>query len=221
MEERVKTSFIPKTSLSVDRTPPPKGNPVALANVIAAIILILTILGAGGMFLFERFTVQNIESKRESLERSRGAFEPATIKELSRLDRRIETGKSLLERHISVSLFFDELERLTLSTVRFRTFSYDQKDDGRAIIVAQGDAASFNAVALQSGGFSRSAIISEPVFSNVNIGDVGSIQFDFTAIINTDRLSYSLPSDGTSGAAPSGEVTPPDAGFPSIPSTNL
>jgi hypothetical protein len=208
MEERVKTSFIPKTSLSVDRAQAPKGNPVALANVIAAVILILTIVGAGGIFLFEQFTVQNIAAKRQSLERSRAAFEPATIKELSRLDRRIETGKNLLKTHVSVSKLFDEIERLTLATVRFGSFSYAQKDGARAIIMAQGAAASFNAVALQSGGFSKSAVITEPVFSNVNIGDVGNIQFDFTATVNADRLGYAISSE--SGATENRESALPE-----------
>ena len=109
MEERVKTSFIPKASLEVERKQSPKGNPVALANVVAGIVLILAILGSAGMFLFKQLTIQTIAKKQESLERSRAAFEPATIKELSRLDSRIKTGTILLSEHIALSKLFDEL----------------------------------------------------------------------------------------------------------------
>jgi hypothetical protein len=191
MEERVKTSFIPKASLEVERKQSPKGSPVALANVIAGFVLILAILGSAGMFLFERFTIEAISAKQKSLELSRSAFEPATIKELSRLNTRIETGKVLLSEHMALSKLFDELESTVLTSVRFSDFSYSSPAVGKVVISAKGAAQSFNAVAQQSGGFSKSDIITEPIFSNVNIGNTGAIEFDFEAIINTGRLKYS------------------------------
>lgn len=199
MEERVKTSFIPKASLEVERKQSPKGNPVALANVIAGVILILAILGSAGMFLFKQFTIQSIAAKQASLERSRAAFEPATIKELSRLDTRIKSGEKLLSEHIALSKLFDELEALVLNSVRFTDFSYTASGAGKVVMSANGEAESFNAVALQSGGFSKSDIITDPIFSNVNIGGTGSIQFDFEAVIDTTRLTYSPASPSDSG----------------------
>ncbi len=191
MEERVKTSFIPKASLEVERKQSPKGNPVALANVVAGIVLILAILGSAGMFLFKQLTIQTIAKKQESLERSRAAFEPATIKELSRLDSRIKTGTILFSAHIALSKLLDELEGLVLNSVRFTDFSYSAGGSGKIVMTANGEAESFNAVALQSGGFSKSDIITDPIFSNVNIGNTGAIAFDFEAVIDVTRLKYS------------------------------
>lgn len=202
MEERVKTSFIPKASLEVERKQSPKGNPVALANVIAGIVLILAILGSGGVFLFKQLTTQAIAAKRESLERSRAAFEPATIKELSRLDVRIKTGEALLQEHVALSKLFDELEALMLATVRFSDFSYTPTASGAVVITAKGEAQSFNAVALQSGELSKSDIITDPIFSNVNIGSTGSIQFDFEATVDIAQLKYSTQGSANNGQAP-------------------
>ncbi len=190
MEDRVKTSFIPKAALKIERTEVKRANPVALVNIIAGAILIATILAAGGIFAFERYLVGAVESKRQSLERSRAAFEPATIKELSRLDTRIAAGTTLLKGHTALSALFDELEKLMLSSVRFSNFSYDIADPTRTLLSASGEAASFNAVALQSDAFSKSSIITEPIFSNVNISKTGTIIFDFTAIIDTSRIGY-------------------------------
>lgn len=190
MEDRVKTSFIPKASLKVERTEVKRANPIALVNIIAGAILIVTILGAGAIFAFERYLLQAVESKRESLERSRAAFEPATIKELARLDTRIAAGTTLLQGHTALSILFDELEKLMLSSVRFSNFSYDIADPTRTLLSASGEAASFNGVALQSDAFSKSVIITEPIFSNVNISKTGTILFDFTSIIDTSRMGY-------------------------------
>jgi hypothetical protein len=210
MEERVQTSFIPKASLEVERKQVRPSGQVALANVIAGVILILAILGAAGMFAFQQLTTKAISDKQASLERSRGAFEPATIKELSRLNKRIESGGMLFTNHVALSNLFNELEKLTLSSVRFADFSFEHTAQGRVVISAKGEAASFNAVALQSGDFSKSAIITDPIFSNVNISRTGTIDFDFSAVIDPSRIRYT-------GAASAASL-PSDAGTP--PATN-
>lgn len=190
MEERVKTSFIPKSSLKVERSETRSRNPLAIVNIITGALLVVAIFGAGGMYAFEKYTMQSIASKKLSLERSRAAFEPATIRELARLDARINTGYSLLRQHVSVSQLFDEIETRTLSSVRFNDFSYSIADASRVLLTASGEAVSFNAVALQSDAFSKSSIITEPIFSNVNISKTGTIVFNFSAIIDTSRIGY-------------------------------
>ncbi len=210
MEERVKTSFIPKASLSAERLPTPAGNPIALVNLITGIILVLSILAAGGLFLFHGYTVQNIAAKKDSLERSRSAFEPATIKELVRLDQRIQTGQALLSSHVALSKLFDELEKKVLASVRFSDFSYEGEGAGRVVLSAHGEAASYNAIATQSGDFSKSDIITDPIFSGVNIGASGTINFDFSAVIDPSRVRYTPPSEAGSASqsAPDASAQP-------------
>ncbi len=212
MEERVKTSFIPKASLKVERAETKAKSPVALVNVITGLILVMAILSAGGIFAFERYSLQAVQSKQQSLERSRAAFEPATIKELSRLDTRIGAGKTLLKSHVAVSVLFDELEKRTLSSVRFNNFSYSIADSTHTLLSASGEATSFNAVALQSDAFSKSAIITEPIFSNVNISKTGTILFDFTAVIDMTRIGYTgtpaTPTNGTPTTQAAPTTTP-------------
>ena len=55
MDDRVTTSFIPKAALKVERTEVKRASPVALVNIIAGAILIVTILSAGGIFGFEKY----------------------------------------------------------------------------------------------------------------------------------------------------------------------
>jgi hypothetical protein len=202
MQERVKTSFIPKASLEVEREHHATSNPVALANIVTGALLILTILASAGIYLFERYTAQNIVSKQATLERSRAAFEPATIKELYRLNVRIESGKKLLEHHVALSHLFDDLEGRTLSTVRFNEFTYAETNPGRILLTMSGAARSFNTVALQSQEFSKSTIVTEPRFTNVNIDKDGSIRFDFTGTIDATRQKYT----GSASAESEGDI---------------
>jgi hypothetical protein len=201
MEERVKTSFIPKASLKVEHAEVKHRGPVSLVNLVAGLILLIVILAAAGVFLYEKFSEQNIISKQASLERYRAAFEPDTIRELARLDTRIASGRLLLRNHVAVSKLFDELEKLVLASVRFNDFSYKYSDATHVILTASGEAGSFNAVALQSDAFSKSPIITEPIFSNVNISKTGTILFNFTAVVDTSRIGYTaLAGAGGQGA---------------------
>ena len=211
MPERVTASFIPKESIMQDRKPRPSG-PGALAflNVVGIVIIILTAVIAGGMFLLKSYTEQSIASKKETLDRQRAAFEPATIEDLQRLDARITTARSLLSRHHALSLVFDELEARTGGAVRFRSFSFESGGQGGYVIDMSGSAKSFNSVAIQSEAFGESAIIRDPMFSNLNLDAQGNVVFDFSASIDPVRIPFSLFIDSR-GTAPSGAVPVPPA----------
>lgn len=190
MQERVKTSFIPKASLQVERRKTSSQSSIGIVNVVASVILIAAIIAAVGMFLFEQFTVQNIERKRQSLDRARAAFEPATIKELSRLNTRLAAGQTLLSAHIAPSLLFNEIESKTLSSVRFRDFTLGESGPGRLMVTMSGEALSFNALALQSDVYGNSTYFSEPIFSNFNIDTNGNVVFEFSAVVNQNEIRY-------------------------------
>ena len=201
MEERVTTSFIPKASLQTAQVQRPRGNPFALANLVCGMLLILAIVAAGGVYFFQQYTQSQIVAKQKSLAVSREAFEPDTIEQLSRLDTRMTAGETLLAQHISVSTLFDELEKLTLASVRYDTFDYEVAAPGHVVLTMTGEAASFNAVALQSEAFAQSAIITDPIFSSVNVGKTGAITFDFTGVIDTSRMTYKPSADTSATTA--------------------
>lgn len=199
MEERVKTSFIPKTSLQTPEARHTSGNPVALANLVCGVLLVLSIVGAGAMYAFLQYTNSQITAKEQSLSLSSQAFEPSTIEELSRLDTRIQVAEGLLTTHLAPSKLFDDLENLTLASVTYNNFNYSVVSPGNVVLTMSGEAANFNSVALQSDSFAKSSIITDPIFSNVNVDSQGTVTFDFTGIINTANMLY----DASIGAATS------------------
>lgn len=209
MEERVKTSFIPKTSLQAPEARHPSGNPVALANLVCGVTLILSIVAAGGLYAFLQYTNSQMAAKQESLSLSREAFQPATIRELARLDSRIQVGETLLASHLSPAKIFDELEQRTLSSVKYNSFSYAVAGPGHVILTMSGEAASFNAVAQQSDAFSKSAVITDPIFSNVNVGRAGTITFNFTGVVDASHMLYDPSRAAPAGVTPGASGTPP------------
>jgi hypothetical protein len=210
--DRVKTSFIPKASLKVERRQK-SGGSVGLINLIATVILIVAVVATGGTLLFEQLTARNIEAKRVSLERARAAFEPATIKELSRLDKRLDASERLLNSHIELSHLLDEIETQTLTSVRFGNFSFGNDRLEGATLSMSGEARSFNALALQADAFGSSDFFIDPIFSNFNIDQSGVVLFNFTATVDQNQLGYvaraAAPTPSPSPSpAPEPEETP-------------
>lgn len=201
MPDRVTTSFIPKESLMQDRNPrAPRKSPLVFVHIVAGGILVLAVIASGGMFLFKTYTEQSIISKRQSLDRQRAAFEPATIEELLRLDKRITASQGLLKSHTALSLLFEDLEGRTGENVRFKNFKYESSGQGKFVITMGGTAKSFNAVALQSEVFGKSSVIKDPIFSGLNLDQNGEVVFDFSAVIDPARINYATFLAGAQGA---------------------
>lgn len=189
-----------------DRNPrAPRKSPLVFVNIIAIGILVLAVASSGGIFLFKTYTEQSIVSKRQSLDRQRAAFEPATIEELLRLDKRINASGGLLKAHTALTILFDDLETRTGENVRFKNFKFESSGQGKFSISMGGSAQSFNSVALQSDSFGKSAIVKDPIFTNLNLDQNGEVVFDFSAIIDPARINYATLVAGLAGA---GSVVP-------------
>jgi hypothetical protein len=191
MAQEFQTSFIPKKTFDIGG-PPARSSKASLSGIIsfvAFIIFMVSIVGGVGVFLYGRFLIASIASKKESLERARAAFEPELIRELSRLDSKLRLSQSLLDAHVAPSGIFDLLESLTLETVRFTDMSYTM-DDQSIRLSLSGEALSFASIALQSDEFGKNRRITEPVFSGLTLDEKGNVRFTVEALIDPSLLSY-------------------------------
>ncbi len=187
MEPQFKTSFIPKESLTQKKR---SKKPVNLLTMGTLIIFFGTILIAVGIFLYGEYLKVSITNKEDQLSRARGAFEPALIQELTRVDERIEATGKILDQHTAMSLFFEFLESNTLESVRFNEFLLTTMDSDRYLLNMSGSAASFASVALQSDVFGESEIVTGPVFSNLDLDRFGNVSFNVNAFVSVDDIKY-------------------------------
>jgi hypothetical protein len=196
MDQKTHTSFIPKKSLATasrDKSRSISGtkSTIGIVFLITLIIFISVIALAIGVFLYQQFLLQNIEKKRESLDRARAAFEPSLIEEMGRLDVRMKSAREILDNHKALTAFFDLLETNTLASLQFENLSYRVDPANKVSITMGGIASSFSSVALQSDIFGENKFIQEPIFSNLNLDSKGDVIFDFSAFVDPRLLSYS------------------------------
>lgn len=190
MESNIHSSFIPHDTLEQGARPRAgAGNLMDFVALIAAVLFIASIVLALGVFLYQQFLNTSSQSKVAQLERAKAAFDPALIKELTRLDDRMRVADQILGNHNALSVFFHMLEQVTLATVSFRSLNFEAADAQNITIKMTGVAASVNAVALQADLFSKNGIIMSPIFSNIDRQQDG-VRFSLTALINPASIRY-------------------------------
>jgi len=196
METKFQTSFIPKKPVVEER----KSNSSISLFLLLSIIVFLVSLGLGGwIFIQKDLLIKNISAAEEVIKSNQGAFELDTIESMIRLDSRIKIAKNLLSNHVSISPVFSFLEDKTLKSVRFKTFSFssagkDESGTASIKVTMTGQARDFKTIALQAeefGNINYRNIIKNPVFSDLNLTNDGSVSFSASMLVVPSFLSYS------------------------------
>lgn len=160
------------------------------------ILFILSLLLAGVVFGYEKLLQGKIARMQTSLEAARQELNPDLIKSLSRTHARIVSGGEILSRHVTVSSFFKLLESLTLQSLRFTTFKYSALGESGITVQMKGEARDYKTVALQSDIFSKNAFIKDPIFSDLDLSEGGSVVFTFKSRIDPTLLLYERGFEG-------------------------
>ncbi len=157
---------------------------------MSRLIFLLSLAMAGGVFAYKKVIIGHINDMDALLVKAKNAFEPSSLNNLSKLNKRIEAAKKVVATHSVVSPLFDLMENDTLATIKFDSFTYTLKDDGSNSISVNGQAKNFSSIALQSDIFGQDTHIKGPAFSDLNPDASGNIGFKFNASIDPSLLSY-------------------------------
>lgn len=186
MDPVTQGSFIPKQSLVATRG---RGG-LGIFLFLSILMFVMSILAAGGAYLYEQFVTRRIAGLDEQLKLAEGAFNTATIQDLARTDSRLIEAEKLLERHVAPSSAFSFISTITLEKVQFNSMAFNLMQDGSATIAMGGTADSFSTVALQSDKFGQSKLLKDVIFSGITVGDDGKVDFSVNATIDPSVISY-------------------------------
>ncbi|MDO8430663.1 MAG: hypothetical protein Q7S72_01565 [Candidatus Taylorbacteria bacterium] len=209
MDTKFQTSFIPKKPLFVDQKIIRQSGGTSVFMLVAIIIFILSVAGAGLAFVYEQVLVKNQESYRASLKKTEAKFDVALINKLENANKKIDLGKQLLKNHIATSEVFNIINLLTTEGIRFNSFEFSGPFAGQGSalagnndvkIIMKGVGKNFSAVAWQSDVFGQSEkyaekyggkkIIKNPIISDLTLDPKGDVGFTFTAYVDPSDVSY-------------------------------
>jgi hypothetical protein len=173
-------SFIPKKSLTA---PVSKERGESFLLSLSVIVLIISLLSYGGVFVYQGSLKAQIDQNTKKLDEMKGQLDPETVKGINRVAQRIEALKEIMANHRSVVGFFRLLGDNTLKTIRYSNFLYSGVGDS-PIVTLQGTAKSFGSISLQSQQLGLIPNISNVLFSGFSLKDGGVV--GFTAKITAD-----------------------------------
>lgn len=202
MDPVPQNSFIPNDAAQVARPMRVGGGGLAdLSTLLSIVLLIASGALAIGVFLYSQYLQSSLASKADQLARASAAFEPALIRELTRLDERMRAAGDILGGHIAPSAFFHMLEATTIQTTSFRNLTFETNQEKLMTIKMNGLAESVNSIAYQADLFSKIGMITSPIFSNIDRQPEG-VRFDLSAHIDPSAINYTALVRGVSQQLP-------------------
>ena len=187
----IQSSFIPHDAGEVKASPLriQRNGFSDLMLLLAIVLFVASAALAGGVFLYTQYLQTATISKGDQLERAKSAFEPSLIQQLTRLDDRMHAADTILSAHIAPSVFFSALSQATLTTVAFKSLTFQGGDTKHFSVKLDGIAQSVNSIALQAEIFSKNAVLTSPIFSGIG-RQADGVRFSLTALVNPSAINY-------------------------------
>jgi hypothetical protein len=187
MDTPIQPSFIPKKPV-VGQTPRSHTGG-GLFYYIGSTIFTVAVVACVVLFAYQYYLNGQIAKMNLELTQAREALQPELIKALSRSSKRFASAEEILKQHVTVSAFFNVLQKLTLQTVRFSSFAYDMKPEG-IVVTMKGEAKSYATVAQQAKIISEDPAFKSAQFSDLDLNTKGNVIFAMKAVINPATVSY-------------------------------
>lgn len=219
METKFQTSFIPKKPLpsvgiqGVNTGVPTKLKPVKPGSLLLniAILIFIISIGAGAVVYAWKIVLQNNQnSYKLQLAEKQSQFNPELISQLKIVNVKIDTAKQLLSRHIAASNIFDIVGKMTTENVRYLGMEVRTplgRDTQGAVqgtpgspsninVTLNGQGINLSSVAFQAqvlaelDKYGLSELVRNPVLSDPDIGQDGSVSFKLTHDIRPSAIIY-------------------------------
>lgn len=206
MENTFQTSFIPKKNIisGAGGKQPPK----SILTIIAALLLIVTIGGCIGLYVYKKTLNQKKVTLSASLAQKESFFQKESVDELVLYSNRMKVAQQVLDNHVVLSPLFALLSKLTLREVQFTKFNHYTTPSGFEVKMS-GVAPTYQALALQADVFNGTLAtsLSGVVFSNIQKNENKKISFELKFRVSPTLLSY-VKSEMTNDTQQDAPVTP-------------
>lgn len=192
MEPKFQTSFIPKSPITNNSYSPYKPeNSFSIIGTLSTLLFLATLVVSGGLFGYERYMYTVISQSQTELDGAKSAFESEDNQKILLVSDQLKSIKTLLNNHTVISPLFDALEKITLPTVKFSSFTFTHDNSsGIVTVTVEGEAQSYASLAQQAQIFRDGQYLKNIEFTDINLSDTGTVRTKLKAEINPDILMY-------------------------------
>ena len=188
MDNSFQTSFIPKKAMTANGG---QKEPKSLFSMISLFLLIVTLLAAGGVYLYKNYLIKQEEGLSASLTKTRDTFEKDTLEELEMFNKRSLAATQILSKHLVLSPFFARLSEITIPSVQYKNFDYQSGVNAYTVSI-KGIAKDYRSIAQQSDAFNtaKGRSFKNVLFSDLTRDKNNYVTFSLSFEIEPDLLSY-------------------------------
>lgn len=156
--------------------------------IIGIVLFVISLAAAAYVFIGQRLATQRLADKQQALQEAQAAFEPELIEELKRLDRKIELAGDLLADHKKITTLFDILHKNTLQSVQYTEFAFATVSEDAVQISMSGSVDDYASLALQADVLGSVDGITNLIFSDFSLDEIGNVQFSITFNVTPELL---------------------------------
>jgi len=189
MENTFQTSFIPKKPVVSNNNI--RKAPKSLLLIVLSFLLVVSIVASIGLFLYKNYLIKQKESYSTELSLSRDSFEKETIDELALFNKRTESAKQILDKHLVLSPVFVLLGEITIQTIQYTSFAHQNEKDN-FVVEIKGIAKDYKSIALQANMFNgeKGHSFENVLFYNLKKDKNNNIGFDLKFNVKPSLISY-------------------------------
>ena len=197
MDTKFRSSFIPKVSFEKED----KGaQSFGLLGALAVLIFIVSLLVTGSSFLYRMMLKSEIDNLKSQVSSALSAIDKESANEIILFDKQLNLVEEVLSKHVTVSNFFEMLEKESVSQVQFTDLNYSAFPGGNIFVNMNGKAKSYAAIALQEDTFLKNLNTVSVNFNGMKIDSKsGTISFSFKGEFKSDLVKFSQPEETASG----------------------
>lgn len=197
----IPTSFVPK-QVMVTRKSTIGFNPFLLVSYVIFGVWVIT---AGLVFTYQWYLTRESSKKIEELKIEQTNIDQTSVNNFIRLRDRFAVAKQTLDKHVTLSEYFNTMEGITIQNARFTKLKLTVQENRTAKVEMNGTARNFNALAAQSTAFASDKNIKNAIFSGFVLDQKdGTVAFQINADIDPVLITQTAASASLTPTAPAG-----------------
>ena len=191
----IPTSFVPRPTTARRRGADFIGTFGFLMYAILGIVFLMAL----GVFFYGQILSAEQKSKDDKL--AAIEVDRTTIEDFVRLSNRLKQSGTLLSKHVAFSNFFNVLQTLLPTSVRFSTLHLSLDSYGAPRVDGAGVAKNFNALAAASTALASDGRIKDAIFSKLSVNKDNSVSFGLSATLDPKLTAFAPNADASANAA--------------------
>lgn len=184
------SSFIPKDPITPEVF---KKKKAGVLGILGLSLFIFSIVLAFAATFYKNIIKDDISNLQAELAQAEKNIDKESIKKMTQFSQKLDVVKSIVQKHHVVSGFLESLASSTVSTVSFSEFGYSNLTQNGLSVNLKGKTNSYASVALQESVFLKNKYWKSVTFSNLSLGEKGTVNFDVNILVDPQIVIYNPP----------------------------